>query len=263
VCEAQAVAKSPPRRRILVTGASSGIGTAFAEWYADSGCDVVLVARDVAALSDVAEKIRQRGGTAEVIVADLSHKEGVELVGARCGAVDVLVCNAGLTHAAAIGTSSRDHLDAFAYLMSAGVVRLCELVVPGMLQRGNGDVVIVSSIAAFTPMRKAGAYAAAKAHATSYARSLSLEVRNKGVRVVAVCPGYVRTDLHRRAGLEHLTRKVPDWMWLSTDDVVRATDRALRRGRVVVVPGLVYRTVLPFLSSPIAQSMWRRLTRRT
>jgi hypothetical protein len=81
--------------------------------------------------------------------------------------------------------------------------------------------------------------------------------------VVAVCPGYVRTDLHRRAGLEHLTRKVPDWMWLSTDDVVRATDRALRRGRVVVVPGLVYRTVLPFLSSPIAQSMWRRLTRRT
>jgi len=191
-----------------VTGASSGIGTAFAEWYADRGSEVVLVARDAAALSDVAENVRRRGGTAQV-------------------------------------------------------VRLCEAVVPDMVKRGSGDVIIVSSIAAFTPMRKAGAYAATKAHSTAYARSLSLEVRDKGVRVVAVCPGYVRTDLHRRAGLEHLTRKVPNWMWLSTADVVRATDRSLRRGRVVVVPGWVYRLTLPFLSSSLAQAVWRRLTRRT
>jgi short-subunit dehydrogenase len=120
----------------------------------------------------------------------------------------------------------------------------------------------VSSIAAFTPMRKAGPYAAAKSHATAYARSLALEVQDKGVRVVAVCPGYVRTDLHRRAGLEHLTRNVPDWMWLSPDDVVRETERALGRGQTVIVPGRVYRLVLPFLSSRVAQAGWRRLTRR-
>lgn len=263
VCEAQSVGSSPHRRRVLVTGASSGIGTAFAEWYADRGSEVVLVARDAAALSDVAENVRRRGGTAQVIVADLSHKEGVDAVSAACGALDVLVCNAGVTHAAAIGTSNRDQLDSLAYLMSTGIVRLCEAVVPDMVKRGSGDVIIVSSIAAFTPMRKAGAYAATKAHSTAYARSLSLEVRDKGVRVVAVCPGYVRTDLHRRAGLEHLTRKVPNWMWLSTADVVRATDRSLRRGRVVVVPGWVYRLTLPFLSSSLAQAVWRRLTRRT
>lgn len=263
VCEARHVENTPLRRRVVVTGASSGIGTAFAQWYADLGSHVVLVARDAVALNEVAESVRRRGGTAEVIVADLSHKAGVDLASAGCGEVDVLVCNAGVTHAAAIGTSDPDHLDSIGYLMSMGVVRLCESVVPGMARRGTGDVIIVSSIAAFTPMRKAGAYAAAKAHSTAYARSLSMEVRGKGVRVVAVCPGYVRTDLHRRAGLEHLTRKVPNWMWLSAADVVRATDRSLRRGRVVVVPGWVYRLVLPFLSSSLAQSVWRRMTRRS
>lgn len=250
------------RRRVLVTGASSGIGEAFANWYADQNCDLVLCARNVQELERVASGVRSHGVTAEVVSVDLSSKSGIEELGVRCGDIDVVVLNAGLTHAAAIGTTDRDQLDALAYLLSAGIVRLCEIVVPGMMQRGNGDVVIVSSIATFTPMRKAGPYAAAKSHVTAYARSLALEVQDAGVRVVAVCPGYVRTDLHRRAGLDHLTRNVPAWMWLNADDVVQSTMRALQRGKVVVVPGLAYRLVLPFLSSRLAQRVWRRLTRR-
>ena len=257
------MAKTAVRKRVLVTGASSGIGETFANWYADHGYDVVLTARNAAELARVATAVRTRGASAEVIVADLSNKEGVEEVGARCGLLDVLVLNAGLTHAASLGMSDRDQLDALAYLMSTGVVRLCELVVPGMVQRGSGDVVIVSSIAAFTPMRKAGPYAAAKSHSAAYARSLALEVCDKGVRVVAVCPGYVRTDLHRRAGLDHLSHKVPKWMWLTSDDVVRATMQALTRNKTVIVPGVVYRLALPFLSSRSAQRVWRRLTRRS
>jgi hypothetical protein len=246
-----------------VTGATSGIGEAFAHWYADRASDLVLVGRNKSELDRVAHAVRSRGVHAEVIVADLAQKDGVESVGAQCGAVDVLVMNAGVTHAAKIGTSDRDQLDELAYLMSAGIVRLSELVVPRMVERGSGDVVIVSSIATFTPMRKAGPYAAAKTYATSYARSLALEVHGRGVRVVAVCPGYVRTDLHRRAGLDHLTKSVPGWMWLTPDDVVRATTRALRRGKTVVVPGLVYRIALPFLSSSTAQRLWWRITRRS
>lgn len=249
--------------RVLVTGATSGIGEAFAHWYADSASELVLVGRNQSELDRVASAVRSRGVHAEVIVADLSHKDGVESVGARCGAVDVLVMNAGVTHAAKIGTSDRDQLDELAYLMSAGIVRLSEIVVPRMVERGSGDVVIVSSIAAFTPMRKAGPYAAAKTYATSYARSLALEVNGRGVRVVAVCPGYVRTDLHRRAGLEHLSQSVPRWLWLTPDDVVRATTRALERGKTVVVPGLVYRIALPILASSTAQRLWRRITRRS
>jgi short-subunit dehydrogenase len=262
VCEAQSVGNSSSRRRVLVTGASSGIGEAFVRHYAAQGHDLVLVARDASQLQRVADDARRAGASAEIVVADLSHRDGIERVGAVCGEVDVLVANAGVTHAAAVGSTDRDTLDEIAYLLSAGVVRLCEIVVPRMLSRGGGDVVIVSSIASFTPMRKAGPYAAAKSHATAYARSLALEVAPRGVRVVAVCPGYVRTALHGRAGLEHLARRVPEWMWLSSDEVVAAAMRALQRGKTVVVPGAVYRVVLPFLSSSLAQSAWRRLTRR-
>lgn len=248
--------------RVLVTGASSGIGEAFARWHSAQGHHVVLAARNQLELERVAQDIRRTGSSAEVIVVDLSSRDGVELLGERCGTVDVLVANAGVTHAAAIGTTNRDTLDEVAYLMSAGVVRLCEIVVPRMIASGGGDVVIVSSIAAFTPMRKSGPYAAAKSAATAYARSLALEVAEKGVRVVAVCPGYVHSDLHRRANLQHLARKVPGWMWLEPAAVVAATQRALSRNKSVVVPGAVYRLARPFLASSLAQGVWRRMTRR-
>ena len=247
---------------MLVTGASSGIGESFARRYARSGSDLVLVGRNRAALERVAGDLGREGVDVRVIVADLSTREGVELVGAESGHVDVMVANAGITHAASVGNSARDDLDALTYLLATGVVRLCEILVPRMVQQGSGDVIVVSSIAAFTPMRKSAAYAAAKSHVTAYARSLALEVASQGVRIVAVCPGYVRTDLHRRARLDHLTRTVPAWMWLEADAVVDCALSALRRGKVVVVPGAVYRLVLPFLSSRLLQRVWRRMTRR-
>lgn len=250
------------RRRVLITGASSGIGETFARHYAARNHDIVLVGRDTDALERVSHEIANLGAHAEILVADLSTPAGVEQVGAAAGVVDILVANAGITHAASIGTTDRDELDRLAYLMSAGVARLCEITVPGMIERGHGNVIIVSSIASFTPMRKAAPYAASKSYATAYARSLALEVQPKGIKVVAICPGYVHTNLHQRAGLNHLNRTVPSWMWLEPIDIVIAAERALKRGRVVVVPGMVYRLVLPFLSSRIAQAIWKRLTRR-
>lgn len=264
VCEARSVQRvsAGNRPRVLVTGASSGIGAEFARHFARTGHDLVLVARNESTLQQLAIELGECGVDIQVVVADLSCREGVEAVGARCGEVDVVVANAGVTHAAAVGSTSRDELDAITYLLSTGVVRLCEILVPPMVRRGRGDVIIVSSIAAFTPMRKSAVYAAAKSHVTAYARSLALEVMPRGVGVVSVCPGYVRTDLHRRANLDHLVRRVPGWMWLDPDVVVQASVQALRRGKVVVVPGLVYRLVLPFLSSTPVQAVWRRLTRR-
>ena len=248
--------------RVLVTGASSGIGEAFARWHAARGHALVITGRSAEQLQRVAVDLRSAGATVQIVIVDLATAAGVDSLVAQAGDIDVVVANAGITHAATVGTTDREELDRLSYLMSTGVVRLCESLVPAMLQRGRGEVVVVSSIAAFTPMRKAGPYAAAKSAVTAYARSLALEVGSKGVRVIAVCPGYVHTDLHRRAGLEHLTTNLPEWMWLEPDDVVRDTRRALARGKTVVVPGLVYRLVRPFLASSLTQGVWRRMTRR-
>jgi len=252
----------PTTSRILVTGASSGIGEAFALHHATVGVCLVLVGRDRQALDRVSRLAEERGADTEIIIADLSTPQGVDLACEAADNPDIVIANAGITHAATTGTSDPDVLDRLAYLMSTGVVRMCEQLVPPMVARGTGTVVIVSSIAARTPMRKAAPYAAAKSHATAYAQSLALEIEPKGVRVLAVCPGYVHTDLHRRAGLDHLNRSIPGWMWLDPEDVVRATVRALRGRRNAVVPGLVYKLVLPFLASRTAQGIWRRLTRR-
>ncbi|MAO74172.1 MAG: short-chain dehydrogenase, partial [Acidimicrobiaceae bacterium] len=186
---------------VLVTGASSGIGRAFALDYAAEGKDLILAARSSSGLRVVEDEVKALGGRARSITVDLSSAAGVDLLIDACGEVDTLVANAGVTLAAPIGSIGRDQVDATAYLMTAGVARLCEALVPAMMAAGRGDVVIVSSIAAFVPMKKSAAYAASKAFATSYAKSLDLEVRASGIRVAALCPGYVRTDLHRRAGL--------------------------------------------------------------
>lgn len=246
----------------MITGASSGIGEAFALHHARLGDTVVLAGRDSVALEQVAARVTDLGAQAEIVTADLAQPDGVERLGSLAGDADVLIANAGVTHAGSIGSTDRDQLDRLAYLMSAGVVRLCEIVVPAMVTRGSGTVIVVSSIAAFTPMRKAAPYAAAKSHVTAYARSLAAEVEPKGVRVLSVCPGYVRTDLHRRAGLDHLSTTVPAWMWIEPGDVVTTTVKALRGTRHVVVPGLAYRLVRPFLASSVAQRTWSRLTRR-
>jgi short-subunit dehydrogenase len=246
----------------LVTGASSGIGQEFAEHYARRGFHIVLVGRNVEELQRVKLIVETLGGSGESIVADLSQSEGVAHVLAKCAEPDVVVANAGVTMAGRAGNIDWTELQKMSYLIGAGVAQLVEGIVPSMVRRRAGTVIVVSSIASLIDMPNSAVYAASKSFATRYASSLAREVKRSGVQVTAVCPGYVHTNLHSRAGLTHLEKTVPGWLWIDAKTVVQSAVNGARKGKVVVVPGLVYRLSLPFLNSSLAQGVWSKLTRR-
>jgi len=251
------------RKIALITGASSGIGRQFAMVLAQNGYDIVAVARRRELLESLASELQKFDAQTQVVVADLSTSAGVQSVIDAAKDVDFLVLNAGITRAARVGKTSAEELKGLNTLLATGVVEVCEAIVPQMVQRKTGDVVIVSSIAAFTPMPKSALYAAAKTYVMSYGRSLNLEVRSSGVRVCVICPGYVRTELHQNAGLAHLRQRVPKWLWINSHDVVRTALDGLRKNKSVVVPGFVYRLARPFLGSRVAQAIWQSTTKRS
>lgn len=250
------------RHTALITGASSGIGRAFALHYAEAGSHLVLIGRDVEQLNVVCAEAVFAGATCQICIADLSESDGIARVLEMCPQPDVVVANAGVTIAGRAGTHEWAELERMSYLLGVGVAQLLEGIVPAMTQRRSGDILIVSSIASLITMPNSVMYAASKSFVTAYGRSLAAETERFGIRVCVLCPGYVHTNLHERAGLSHLEKQVPGWMWISSDTVVQAGIKGLRRKKIVVVPGRVYRSVRPFMNSRAAQRVWRQLTKR-
>ncbi len=227
----------------LITGATSGIGAAFARRLAAAGYDPVLVARDTARLERMAAALRDGFGVrAEVIPADLAVPAGRLAVEERLAdagqPVDVLVNNAGYALNAPFTETTADDQDRLLDVLVRSVMRLTAAALPGMTDRGRGTVINVSSVAAFVPH---GTYSAAKAWVAVFTESLAGELAGTGVRVLALCPGWVHTEFHARAGID--MAGLPEWMWLQADETVEAALRGLRRGTVVCVPGPQYRVL--------------------
>ena len=225
-----------------MTGATSGIGLAFARALAARGDDVVLVARDEERLRRVsAELTREFGGGVQVMAADLATDDGTERVARvlRDGDVDLLVNNAGFgTRRWFLEVSTAD-LDGSLDVMVRAPMRLCHAALPRMLSRGRGAVVNVASVAGFMP---GGTYAAHKAWLISFSRWLAVRCRGDGVRVMALCPGLVHTEFHQRISAD--MSSVPGWLWLDADRVVRDALTDLSRGVVVSVPSRRYQVLV-------------------
>ncbi|GAA3155758.1 SDR family oxidoreductase [Planomonospora alba] len=246
----------------LITGATVGIGAAFARRLAADGFSLVLVARDEKRLTERAEELRLRYGvTSEVLPADLADPEGLAAVERRLHeGVDLLVNNAGFGLAGSFPDAPVDEEVRMLRVHCEAVLRLTLAALPGMRERGRGAVVNVASVAAFFAR---GTYSASKAWVVNFSESAALETAGSGVRVMALCPGFVRTEFHRRASMN--TSGIPGFLWLSADDVVAEAMRDLARGVRVSVPDLRYKAIvavgrrLPLnLTARVSQRIGRR-----
>ncbi|WP_406288484.1 SDR family NAD(P)-dependent oxidoreductase [Embleya sp. NBC_00896] len=228
----------------LITGATAGIGAAFARRLAHEGHALVLVARDEKRLAEHARDLRDEHGVrVEVLAADLSLDTGIAAVEARLAdrsaPVDVLINNAGFGNRGGfLDASTADELRMLKVHCEA-VLRLTTAASAAMRERGRGWIVNVASVAAFLPR---GTYGASKAWVVSFTEGAAHELAGSGVRLMALCPGFVRTEFHLRAGMG--TSNIPNWMWLDADRVVAAAVRDLALGRTVSVPDIRYKAVV-------------------
>jgi short-subunit dehydrogenase len=241
------IARSSGRPLAVVTGATSGIGAAFARELAARGYDLLLTGRRREVIEGAAGGIRARAGVeVEVLIADFADPAGLAPVEERlrsAAGLTMLVNCAGYGSLSPFLDRGVESHVAMVRVHVEALVRLCSAALPRIIESGGGAIVNVASLAAFMPSPASAMYSATKAFVVSFSESLAMDAAGRGVRVQALCPGLTRTDFHARLGLEQ-SRSRGLVRWMSADAVVAASLAALERGTVVCVPGFTNRLLV-------------------
>jgi short-subunit dehydrogenase len=230
----------------LITGASSGIGAAFAERLARDGYDLIIVARRRERLEALAARLQHDFEVSvESVAADLTQHSDVQALEQRLAngpVLSLLVNNAGAGGYMPFVTLEPDQAEVLIQLQVVAVTRLTRAALPGMMARGQGAIINVSSRLAFTatmpspPLPKRATYAACKAYINTFSQILANELEGTGVRVQALCPGVVQTEFHERVGVDPAA--IPAAIVMTPEDVVTASLVALAQGEVICIPPL-------------------------
>ena len=247
-------------KRALITGSSTGIGFEYARYLSNKGWDLDLISQHKTRSMESKKKLSCE--KAQFHIFDLGKKESINSIINNFETPDLIVANAGIAINGAIGDIKQDEKEYYYYLMCGGVIDLIEGFIPRMLHKKNGRIVIISSIGAKVSMPKSSLYSSIKAGIYAYGKSISTELKNQNISVTVSLPGYVKTEAHERAGLDHLLKKVPKWMWVTPEQVVMETEKASLKGKLEIIPGKVYKIVKPFLNLKIAVSIWKMITKR-
>ena len=232
------------RRLALVTGASAGIGAAFARILASHGYDLALTARRAERLDTLAEEISLRFGVeALTVTADLAEPEApgqiLDFLTAHGRTVDALINNAGYGLPGAYADTRWEDQKAFIQVMMTAPAELAHRVLPGMIHRGFGRIVNVASLAGLVP-GSAGhtLYGGVKAFLVRFSQSLHMETAASGVHVSALCPGFTYSEFHDANGTRaQISASTPPWLWLGADEVAAAGYEAVEANRAICVPG--------------------------
>lgn len=259
-------------RTALITGASSGLGASFARQLAARGYQLILVARRQERLERLAAELGARHALrVEVLPADLSQTAGIERVVERIvgqPTLDLLVNNAGFGTTGPFTASDPARQLAMIQVHVVASVRLCQAALPGMIRRGRGSIINVSSVVALLPPLPGNVtYTATKSYLARFSEALQLELSGSGVRVQALCPGLTRTEFHSSPEFKDFgPARTPALLWMTADQVVSRSLRALENGRgVIYVPGwqnklivlLFGNRILGPLAAAVAHRMWR------
>lgn len=230
-------------KTVLITGASAGIGKAFAEKFASEGWDLVITARREKNLRELAKSLQSEFGTNVVVIpADMSNTDAPQYlydsIISRGIHIDALVNNAGYgVPGYYVNTDWQQQKD-FIQVLVTSVSHLCHLFLPGMIEQNYGRIINVSSINGLLPCSPGQSlYASAKSYVVSLSHTLQAEAGNKGVNVCALCPGLTYTEFHDVTGTRELVNKLPKNQWMDAESVASEAYDAVMKGDLVCITG--------------------------
>lgn len=233
------------RKKAVITGATSGIGAAYAHDLAASGHDLIITGRRKNIINNVSKEIEKKfGAKVDVVFAELSDAKDVDLLIEqirKAGPIDVLVNNAGFTTKGFYHQEDIVEQEKMVCVHVIAMMKLTHTVLPGMIEKRSGAIINVASIHAVSPMSLSATYSSVKAFIKNFSISLHCEVKAYGVKIQCVLPGFTRTDIGRGIGVDmNAIENKPMRKWMQPDEVVHVSIRELKKkNKVVCIPGAV------------------------